>query len=261
MSSRGISQKTMNRTGPALGPCPDCTRAEPLGFDFTMTFQPIVSLDARRIFAHEALVRGLDGEGAGAILSQVDEGNRYRFDQLCRVKAVRLASRLGIGTRLSINFLPNAVYDPESCIRTTIAAAEAAGMPFENILFEITEVEQVRDHDHLRRIFETYKRYGFGTAIDDFGAGYSGLGLLAEFHPDYLKLDMQLIRDIDTTPAKQAIVRGIVATAREMSIEVIAEGIEREGEIGFLRDQGISLFQGYFFARPAFESLADVHFA
>ncbi|NBC23570.1 MAG: EAL domain-containing protein [Gammaproteobacteria bacterium] len=251
----------MDCSRPTLGPCPDCVRAEPLGFDFTMAYQPIVDLDARRIFAHEALVRGVDGAGAGAILSQVDEGNRYRFDQLCRVKAVRLAAKLGIDTRLSINFLPNAVYDPENCIRTTIAAAEAAGMPFENIVFEITEVEQVRDHDHLRRIFETYKRYGFGTAIDDFGAGYSGLGLLTEFHPDYLKLDMKLIRDIDTAPAKQAIVRGIVATALEMGIEVIAEGIEREGEIGFLRDQGIRLFQGYFFARPAFESLAAVRFA
>lgn len=251
----------MDCSRPALGPCPDCVRAEPLGFDFTMAYQPIVDLDAGQIFAHEALVRGLDGAGAGTILSRVDDGNRYRFDQLCRVKAVRLAAKLGIDTRLSINFLPNAVYDPENCIRTTIAAAEAAGMPLENILFEITEVEQVRDHDHLRRIFETYKRYGFGTAIDDFGAGYSGLGLLTEFHPDYLKLDMKLIRDIDTAPAKQAIVRGIVATALEMGIEVIAEGIEREGELDFLREQGITLFQGYFFARPAFESLAAVRFA
>lgn len=240
--------------------CPNCARSESLGFDFTMAFQPIVDTAQRRIFAHEALVRGIDGEGAGEILGRIDDSNRYRFDQLCRIKAVRLASQLGIDCRLSINFLPNAVYKPENCIRTTIAAARSCDMPLENIIFEVTEVEKVRDHGHLREIFEAYKRYGFGTAIDDFGAGYAGLGLLAEFQPDYLKLDMQLIRDIDRIRAKQIIVRGIVSTAHEMGIGIIAEGIESREELGYLQDQGITQFQGYLFARPAFQALPSVDF-
>lgn len=240
--------------------CPNCARSERLDFDFTMAFQPIVDVAEQRIFAQEALVRGIAGEGAGEILGRVDDTNRYRFDQLCRIKAVQLASQLGIDCKLSINFLPNAVYNPENCIRTTIAAARSCDMPLENIVFEVTEVEKVHDNGHMRDIFEAYKRYGFGTAIDDFGAGYAGLGLLAEFQPDWLKLDMQLIRDIDRAPAKQIIVRGIISTAQEMGIGIIAEGIESREELSYLQDQGITRFQGYFFARPAFQALPSVAF-
>lgn len=239
-------------------PCQQCARAPRLGFDFTMAFQPIVDVGAGRVFAYEALVRGRNGEGAGSIIAQVNDDNRYRFDQLCRIKAVQLAARLGIDCRLSINFLPNAVYEPSHCIRTTMAAAEAANLPVNRIIFEVTEVEKIRDHDHLRRIFQYYQASGFGTAIDDFGAGYAGLGLLAEFQPDYIKLDMQLIRDIDQRPPKQAIVRGTLATAADLGIEVIAEGIESSGEFEFLRDLGVTKFQGYLFARPGFETLPEV---
>ena len=134
-------------------------------------------------------------------------------------------------------------------------------MPLENILFEVTEVEQVVDHDHLRGIFETYRRYGFGTAIDDFGAGYSGLALLADFQPDFIKLDMQLIRGIQRSTPRQVIVRSIVDLASQLDIVVIAEGIEEADELKCLRDLGIGKFQGYFFARPAFEALAPIRFA
>lgn len=240
-------------------PCQQCARGPRLGFDFTMAFQPIVDVGAGEVFAYEALVRGRDGEGAGSIIAKVNDENRYRFDQLCRIKAVQLAARLGISCRLSINFLPNAVYEPSNCIRTTMAAAEAANLPLDRIIFEVTEVEKVKDHDHLRRIFQYYQASGFGTAIDDFGAGYAGLGLLAEFQPDFIKLDMQLIRGIDQRPAKQAIVRGTLATTADLGIDVIAEGIESAGEFEYLRDLGVTKFQGYFFARPGFEALPEVH--
>ena len=100
-----------------------------MDFDFTMAFQPIVNTTTRRVFGHEALVRGLDGAPASAILDQITPLNRYRFDQACRVKAIELAARLGIDCYLSINFLPNAVYRPETCIRTTIQAANTRWFP------------------------------------------------------------------------------------------------------------------------------------
>lgn len=238
--------------------CRDCRNRLPLGMPITMAFQPIVDLQGGRIFGYEALVRGIGGEGAGQVLAQVDEGNRYSFDQTCRVTAIELASRLGLEGMLSINFLPNAVYRPEACIRATLEAATAMDFPTSRLMFEVSESEPVRDHRHLKNIFVEYRRRGFTTAIDDFGAGHSGLNLLADFQPDIVKLDMALTRQIDGDRVRRAIVSGIARFCAELGIGVIAEGIETPAECLALQDLGIGLFQGYLFARPGFESLPPV---
>jgi EAL domain-containing protein (putative c-di-GMP-specific phosphodiesterase class I) len=98
----------------------------------------------------------------------VNEDNRYRFDQACRVKAIKGAAELGITDCVSINFLPNAIYKPELCIRTTLAAARTHGFPVERILFEVTEGERVEDGPWFAQILREYKKFGFKTAIDDF---------------------------------------------------------------------------------------------
>lgn len=238
--------------------CSECLDGAGLDFDFTMAFQPIVNATDGDIFAHEALVRGPNGEGAASVFAHVNDSNRYRFDQACRVKAIRLAAELGMSCMLSINFLPNAVYRPELCIRTTLNAAQKYGFPIDRIIFEVTEGERIEDHPHLRNILEHYQGRGFRTAIDDFGAGYAGLGLLAEFQSDLIKLDMALIRGIDSDKCRVAISRGILQMARDLDIGVIAEGVETAAEYATLRDLGVELFQGYYFARPAFQALAEV---
>lgn len=239
--------------------CDECRNATALGFEFTMAFQPIVDVEGGPIFAYEALVRGPDGEGAGTVLAQVDDRNRYRFDQACRVKAIELAASLGLhdmdGCRLSINFLPNAIYRPETCIRSTLEACSRFSFPSDRLMFEVTEGERVSDSAHLIRIFSDYRKRGFITAIDDFGAGYAGLNLLATFQPHVLKLDMELTRDIDSSPAKQAIVAGIALSAERLGITLIGEGIESAAERDTLRDFGVRYQQGYLFARPAVEAL------
>ena len=224
-----------------------------------MALQPIVNLSTKTVFAQEALVRGPNGEGAGTVLAQVNETNRYRFDQTCRIEAVRLGAKLGVESLLSINFLPNAVYRPEACLRTTFDAAASVGFPTERIMFEFSEAERIEDVAHVRGIIEHYKARGFKTAIDDFGAGYSGLNLLAELRTDFIKLDMALVRDIDRDRTRQAIVRGILTVCTDLAIEPIAEGVESLAEVHALEDLGIELFQGYYFARPAFQALATVH--
>jgi len=239
----------MNEPFNQLG-CRACLDGAGLGFDFTMAFQPIVDISTKTIFAHEALVRGVDGAGAADILGRVDDNNRYAFDQACRVKAISLATDFDHHSLLSINFLPNAVYRPETCIRATLEAAVEFNFPAENIMFEVTESEPVKDPKHLMGIFREYKRQGFTTAIDDFGAGQSGLNLLADFQPDILKLDMALTRGIDADRTRRAIVRGTISVASELNIRVVAEGIETLGELQALQDLGISLYQGYLFARP-----------
>ncbi|MBS9721782.1 EAL domain-containing protein [Tianweitania sp. BSSL-BM11] len=225
-----------------------------------MAFQPIVDANTASVWGYEALIRGTAGEGAGAIMGRVQPEQRYKFDQACRVKAIDLAARLfplsdGRTPRLSINFLPNAVYEPAACLRATLAAARKSQFPREAIMFEFTENESVRDTDHLRSIISEYRRQGFTTAIDDFGAGYAGLSLLADFQPDLIKLDMELIRDIDTNKARQAIIAGVMQIAGALDITVLAEGIESEAEFRVLRDAGVGLFQGYWFAKPGFETL------
>lgn len=240
--------------------CKQCLESKDLGFDFTMAFQPIIRYSTKQIFGYEALVRGSNNESAFSVISKVNDDNRYRFDQLCRVKAIALASKLNIDSVVSINFLPNAVYRPELCIRTTLEAAKEYNFPIEKIMFEFTEVEQVQHNDHLKHIVECYKNLGFTTAIDDFGSGYSGLNLLAGFQTNIVKLDMELIRDIDKHPVKQVIIKNCIAMFNELNITVLAEGIETREEMFFLRDSGVDLMQGYLFAKTGFESLPNVDF-
>ncbi len=236
--------------------CEGCRTGEAFPIDFTMAFHPIVDVTTGAIWAYEALVRGLEGQGAGAVLSAVTEENRYRFDQACRVKAIELAgTRMPAGStaKLSINFMPNAVYEPSACIRSSFAAAARVKFDPRRLMFEFTENERM-DTAHVSNIVAAYKRMGFTTAIDDFGAGYSGLGLLAEFQPDLIKLDMELIRGIATSRARQAVVGGVMAMARELDLTVLAEGIETAEELEVLRAAGIRLFQGYYFAKPEVET-------
>lgn len=239
--------------------CAQCRNLEGLDFQFTMAFQPILDVSTGKLYAYEALVRGPNGESAASVLGKVNDGNRYRFDQACRVKAIELAAGLGLvdipDCKLSINFLPNAVYRAETCIRATLEAAEASSFPLERLMFEVTEGEQVEDPEHLKAIFKAYERQGFTTAIDDFGSGYSGLNLLATFQPQVLKLDMALTRSIDSDPVREAIVAGIVLVAQRLGITLLAEGVETAGERDALLGLGIRLMQGYLFARPQVECL------
>jgi EAL domain-containing protein (putative c-di-GMP-specific phosphodiesterase class I) len=230
-------------------------------FPFTMAFQPVVDLVDLRIDAHEALVRGPNGESAGSILAQVNAENLYAFDQACRVKAIEMAARLGMDCQLNINFLPNAVYEPRACIRLTLDAARRHGFPLHRLTFELTEGEQVNDLQHTRNIIQEYRRRGFQIALDDFATGYSGLARLADLRPDIIKLDRALIQDCDRDRVRLAIIASLVRLGTEIGIKVVAEGVERRGEVDALRAIGVRFMQGFYFARPVFEGLASVHAA
>ncbi|MCM2441487.1 EAL domain-containing protein [Agrobacterium vitis] len=245
--------------------CAGCRDGATFDAPFSMAFQPIVDTRQGTIFGYEALVRGMDGAGAASVMAGVNAQNRYAFDQTCRVKAIQLAADLLPVTStatLSINFMPNAVYEPRACIGLTLKTAERVGFPLNRILFEFTENEQI-DTDHLLNILKTYRSIGFKTAIDDFGAGHAGLTLLAKFQPDIVKLDMELVRGIDEDRAKRIILRHTLAMLGEFGILPLCEGVETKQELDVLKDMGVHLMQGYVLARPAFErfeqpDLADV---
>jgi EAL domain-containing protein (putative c-di-GMP-specific phosphodiesterase class I) len=175
------------------------------------------------------------------------------------VKAIQWAAKLQAGASVSINFMPNAVYKPELCLRSTLQAADEFGIPIQSIVFEFTENEQVRDVGHLLDIVSYYKYMGFQTALDDFGAGYAGLNLLARVQPDLLKIDMGLIRNVHGDKVRQDITRAVVGLCNDLGITVIAEGVESVDELDFLRNLGIRLYQGFYFAKPQFEGLARIN--
>lgn len=238
-------------------PCQKCN-PQRLGLEFSMAFQPIVNFAAQQVWGYETLVRGLENQSAAYILNQIDDSKVHSFDQTIRSKAIRLANSLHFNEFLSINFLPNAVYNPANCIRSTLAVCDELGFDKKRIMFEVTEVEKITDHAHLKSIFTEYKKHQFLTAIDDFGAGYSGLNLLAEWQPDIIKLDMNLIRGIHENKAKQLIVKSIIDVCNGLGIQMIAEGVEVKEELAALVDLGIALYQGYYFAKPLFEGLPAV---
>ena len=243
--------------------CGACRNSTALGLELTMAFQPLVDVVQKTVVGYEALVRGVDGSSAATVLSHVTEANLYAFDQVCRVKAIELAAKLGVaarGAKLSVNFIPGAVYSPAACIRRTLEAAYQYGFPLDAIIFEITENERVADLPHLRRIAEEYARHGFTLALDDFGAGYSGLNILAALDGVKLvKLDGGLIRHLDRHPRARHIIATTTAMCRKIGITVLGECVETEAECMALLDCGVEWMQGYLFAKPAVEALPEIH--
>ena len=202
----------------------------------------------------------MGGESAASVLfSWVDETHRYRFDQACRVKAIALAAQLGLAAladcKLSINFMPNAVHRAETCIRATLEASREFYFPHNRLIFEVTEAEPIRNGAHLKAIFNEYRSQGLLTAIDDFGAGYAALNMLTQFQPHVIKSDMELVRNIDCDPVREAIASGVALVCERLGITVVAKGIESQAESAYLRGIDIYYQQGYLFARPGWETL------
>lgn len=222
----------------------------------TSHFQPIVhAADPARPFAHEALLRGVADDGAlisaGALLGGArDAGLLFQLDLAARRAAIREAAARGFADKIFINFNPTAIYDPVFCLRSTVAAIDDAGIARERIVFEVTETDRPHDLAHLQRILRFYREAGFGVALDDFGSGFSSLNLLHQLRPDYLKLDMDLLRGVHADPYKAALAGKILEVARELGLQTIAEGIEEPAELAWARDHGADYLQGYLIGRP-----------
>ena len=229
-----------------------------IGFEFSFAFQPIVDVHNREIISYEALVRGPRGEPSISVFSQVPKMSFPKFDELCRRKAIQLASRLKIPSRLNLNMTASSIYEVDMNITATFRASVQTGIPVENIIFEVTESESLVDNRNLLKYLQIIQDFGFKTAMDDFGAGHSGLNLLVQYQPNFIKLDRNLITGIHQNYVKQSVLTGIQQICKRLSIEVVAEGVETAGEYHWLQDAGIRFFQGYYFARPAFEALPDV---
>jgi EAL domain-containing protein (putative c-di-GMP-specific phosphodiesterase class I) len=234
------------------------------GPEITFAYQPIVDVRARKTVSYEALVRGRANESAFKVFQQVEPVNLHSFDANCRVVAVELACRLGNPCDLNLNLLPQSLFSAEDALLSTVQAAKRNNLGLNRIMLEVTEGEVIGDQPHFARLLDEYRGMGIKLSIDDFGAGHSGLNLLADFQPDQLKLDMNLVRNIASMGARQSIVRAIIGVCRDLGIELIAEGIETIEEYAWFADHGVRLFQGYLFSKPGFECLPvpvypDIH--
>lgn len=223
----------------------------------TSWFQPLVSCEKpSHVFAYECLMRGLEADGETVFPAQILEvargaGLLFQLDRAARLAAIRCAAQHQLSTRIFINFIPTAIYDPINCLKSTVKAVDEAGIARERIVFEVIESELVHDVSHLKNILDYYRGNGFSVALDDVGAGYSNLNLLAQLRPDYIKLDMQMTRGVDADPYKATVARKLLETAREIGVTTIAEGIETHEELQWLCEHGADYVQGYFFAKPA----------
>jgi len=227
---------------------------------FSFAFQPIVDAVSHKIVAWEALIRGTWDEPAWQVLNQVSPLRLHLFDQAARASAVALAMRLGINRPLHLNLLPQALESNPKSLFHTIEAARQAGLPLDRIVIEVPEASVVEDRTRFASLIKDARALGVRLAIDDFGATWAALTLLDDLEPDQIKIDMRLIRSVDRPGPRQAILRAIRRACYDLKIDVIAEGVETLAEFSFLAGQRIRFFQGYLFARPAFEAFPDVHF-
>jgi EAL domain-containing protein (putative c-di-GMP-specific phosphodiesterase class I) len=223
----------------------------------TSHYQPIVSVDEpTHIYAQEALLRGIDDDGshispAGLFRQARASGLLFQLDLAARRSAILNADRHNMSSKLFVNFSPAAIYDPVYCLRTTVGAVRQSGLARDQVVFEVIESDKADDPEHLLRILDHYRAAGFKVALDDIGAGYGSLNLLSQLRPDYIKLDMQLIRGVHEDPYKAMIASKLLEMANALGVKSIVEGVETRDELHWARENGADFAQGYFIARPA----------
>ncbi|MEF3190920.1 MAG: EAL domain-containing protein, partial [Campylobacterales bacterium] len=222
----------------------------------TTHFQPIVLNDEKTIYGYESLARGVRDDGSlimpGILFEMARQGDMlFYLDRACREVSLKTAAVKNIKTKVFINFIPTAIYDPNHCLASTVKWAQQLEFDPNNVIFEVVESEHVHDLDHLASILDFYKERGFMVALDDVGSGYSSLSMITKLHPDIVKIDREIIKAIDANRSNQSVFQAIVDIAKKNEILVLAEGIETAEEVAWCKEHGANLLQGYYFSRPA----------
>ncbi len=230
----------------------------------TTHFQPIVDLRTDEIYGYESLARGVKDDGTliypDKLFRWAREGDMlFYLDRACRETSLKTAAVKNITSKVFINFIPTAIYDPAHCLSSTVRWAKQLDFNPQNIIFEVVESDLVNDIGHLKKILDYYKSQGFMVALDDVGSGYSTLNMVAQLLPNIVKIDREIMNHIDTSSTNQSIFKAIVSLARENNILVLAEGVERKEEVLYAHANGAHLAQGYYFAKPSSEPIRALH--
>jgi EAL domain-containing protein (putative c-di-GMP-specific phosphodiesterase class I)/ActR/RegA family two-component response regulator len=213
-----------------------------------LAFQPIVNVRTQRVFGYEALLRSTEPTlaGAGGLLDAAQRlGRIEELGRYVREHASEMIPTAPIDALVFVNVHATELTDPMLVDPSSPLSRHA-----ERVVLEITERAPLGSVPDARRRIAALRDLGYRIAVDDLGAGYSGLGSFAQLEPEFVKLDMGLLRDVHVTPTKQKVIRSLASLAREMGMLVVAEGVERREERDTLIELGCELLQGFFFARP-----------
>ncbi len=220
-------------------------------------YQPIVSLSTGEIFGYEALSRFDLQRNESDTVSTRDifqtayqNGQLWDLERLCRKKALEGARHISHGLKLFLNVSPNVIHDNQFRSGFTNKYLNKYGISATDVVFELTEHMAIENMDSFKSVLNHYRRQGYETALDDVGAGESGLNTLLALNPTYLKLDMEIIRDIEKHHNKRSLVKAFVQFANTSNTILIAEGIETEKELAVLSELGVDYGQGFYLGRP-----------
>ncbi len=216
-------------------------------------YQPVVDVTVRRTIGYEALsrVQGERFENVDLLFETAHEHDAlFPLERLCRRRAIEGAPALGPDGMLFLNVEPDSLHDPEFTDGTFLRRLQSAGLSPSQVVLEITEHSRVRDFTAFRRTLRDLRARGFRLAMDDVGSGYAGLRSIAEIAPEFIKVDMTLVRDLDESAIKRELIATIRRFADATGIGVVAEGVERVGEMVSLVETGVRFAQGYLFAKP-----------
>lgn len=217
-------------------------------------FQPIVRMEDRTVLGYEALTRGPEGTELQSPLHLFDIAAEadlvFELDRLCRRRALVNSQGMPNDAMIFINVLPSSMYDPDFQSAGFVEHLEELGLSPKRVVFELTEKYAIENYTLFGEAVQNFKEMGFSIAVDDIGAGHSGLEKIAHLHPRYLKFDIALVRDIDTSYVRREMVKALKILADKMESTIIAEGIERQEELETFLELGIDYGQGYLLGRP-----------
>jgi EAL domain-containing protein (putative c-di-GMP-specific phosphodiesterase class I) len=222
-----------------------------------MAFQPIVSLRERRVCAYEALLRTRSEEFSSPLALLHEASRLDRIWDVSRTARERTANECGVipdDALVLVNLHATDLFDD------ALLDGRNPLLPFASrVVFEVTEQASVRCADEIGERVRALRALGFRLAVDDLGAGYSALSVLAELEPEIVKVDMSIIRDVDRSLTKQRVIRSVLHLALDLGSTVICEGVETVRERDALAALGCDWLQGYLFARPSrgFASVPD----
>ncbi|UKJ23098.1 diguanylate phosphodiesterase [Enterobacter mori] len=221
------------------------------GADCSFAFQPIVDPFMQQIVSWEALIRTPEGDSPAAYFQTLPQDALYEADLKSKQVALSMASALGLHTQtLSLNLLPMTLVNVPNAVDFLLTVIEANGFVPEQIVVEFTESEAISRFDEFTHSVRQLKSAGISVTIDHFGAGFAGLQLLAQFQPDRIKINRDLIANVHKSGPRQAIVQAIIKCCASLEIQFSAVGVELAEEWMWLESAGISQFQGHLFASP-----------
>ncbi|MCG5047980.1 diguanylate phosphodiesterase [Pectobacterium brasiliense] len=227
--------------------------------DCSFAFQPIIDPLSRQIVSLEALIRPPSGELPHTYFEGLTDDEAYETDLKSKKVAFAMAAALQLGEQsLSINLRPMTLVKIPQAVNFLLQEIQINGLVPEQIIIEFTETEVISRFDEFTDAVRLLKAAGIRVAIDHFGAGFAGLLLLAQFQPDRIKINRDLIKDVHKSGSRQAIVQAIIKCCTSLEISVSAVGIEKPEEWMWLESAGVSLFQGYLFAKPEIGTIPAV---